>query len=88
MGCRRWIVSGRVQGVYYRGSTQRQARQLGLDGSARNLDDGTVEVVACGPEQQLDQLERWLWSGSEWSEVDGVVGEAVELDLNPGFSTR
>lgn len=87
MGCRRWIVSGRVQGVYYRGSTQQQARRLGVDGSARNRVDGTVEVIGCGPDRQLDQLERWLWRGSEWAEVSGVVGEEVELSVTPGFST-
>ena len=87
MGCRRWIVSGRVQGVYYRGSTQQQARRLGLSGSARNLPDGTVEVIAAGSAQQLDALELWLWRGPEWSEVTAVAGEEIELDVAPGFST-
>jgi acylphosphatase len=86
--CRRCIVSGRVQGVYFRGTTQQQARRLKLDGFARNLSDGTVEVVACGDRLQLDALQQWLWQGSEWSAVSGVVCSEVNVEVNSGFTTR
>ena len=56
-------VEGMVQGVGFRFSTVHQARRLGLCGYVRNLWDGTVEVVAEGPEQELQQLERWLHHG-------------------------
>jgi len=49
MPAARFFISGRVQGVYFRASTREQARALGLQGSARNLDDGRVEVIASGP---------------------------------------
>ena len=56
-------IEGMVQGVGFRFSTVHQARRLGLSGYVRNLWDGAVEVVAEGPEQQLQQLERWLHHG-------------------------
>ena len=56
-------IEGVVQGVGFRYSTLHQARRLGLCGYVRNLWDGTVEVVAEGPEEQLRALERWLHRG-------------------------
>ena len=56
----RWRVSGRVQGVFFRAWTREQALRLALDGSATNLDDGSVEVVARGAPQSLAQLEAAL----------------------------
>ena len=60
MACRRCYVSGRVQGVFYRASTREQARLLGVTGYARNLHDGTVEVLACGDETAVLKLCGWL----------------------------
>ena len=54
----RFIVSGRVQGVFYRASTREQALALVLAGHARNLPDGRVEVLASGSADALDALER------------------------------
>jgi len=65
-----WRVHGRVQGVFFRASTQRQARPLGLAGYALNLPDGTVEVAARGPAQALDDLEQWLKKGPPAARVD------------------
>lgn len=53
-------VHGTVQGVGFRYNTQREALQLGLTGYARNLDDGSVEVVACGEADNIEQLIAWL----------------------------
>lgn len=60
MPASRFWVSGRVQGVFFRASTRQQALRLGLSGSARNLDDGRVEVIAAGDGQSLEKLARWL----------------------------
>ncbi len=72
MSCKRCIVSGRVQGVWYRDTTRRKARELGLLGSAVNLPDGTVEVIACGEPQAVAALCDWLWEGSPLSQVSEV----------------
>jgi len=57
-----WVY-GSVQGVGFRYSTQREALRHGLTGYARNLDDGGVEVLACGESQQVDKLIDWLKDG-------------------------
>lgn len=77
---RRCLVAGRVQGVYYRASTRTRARELGVTGHARNLHDGRVEVLACGPAAAVDELCRWLWQGSPASHVTEV--EVTELPVS------
>jgi len=72
MVCRLCRLSGRVQGVFYRGSAQRRARELGITGYARNLADGHVEVLACGESSQVDTLTAWLWIGLAAACVTGV----------------
>ncbi len=74
---RRFIVSGRVQGVGYRAFAARAARALGLAGGAVNLADGRVEVVARGPVHALDRLEAALSEGSRLARVDGVEVETL-----------
>ena len=58
--CRKFRIEGRVQGVWFRESTRKQAEPLGICGYAVNLPDGSVEVLACGEPEALDRLERWL----------------------------
>lgn len=72
---RRYRVSGRVQGVGFRAATRAEARQLGLNGAVRNLRDGRVEVLACGPLDALARLEAWLWRGPPFARVDAVEVE-------------
>ncbi|MBJ3815304.1 acylphosphatase [Shimwellia pseudoproteus] len=70
-----WVY-GRVQGVGFRYSTQQQAIKLGLTGYARNLDDGSVEVLVCGPGVSVAQLISWLKAGGPRNaRVDKVVTE-------------
>ena len=69
---RRAIVSGRVQGVGFRWSTAREAQRLGVSGAARNLDDGTVEVVAEGEPADVRALLDWLGRGPAGARVDAV----------------
>ena len=87
MACRRFLVHGRVQGVWFRASTRAQALSLGLSGHAINLPDGRVEVVACGDPGALDALAAWLWQGPELAEVDDVVSETLDEQAITGFST-
>lgn len=79
-------VSGRVQGVYYRGTAAARARELGVRGYAKNLPDGRVEVLACGEPQAVEAFLEWLWIGSSASRVTAVeVVEAPErCDQPPG----
>ena len=66
----RAFVSGRVQGVCFRGETQKQASRLGLTGWVRNLQDGGVEVLVEGEEQRVQQLIAWCRQGPPRSRVD------------------
>lgn len=75
-GRRRWRVHGRVQGVSFRAATRAKALSLGISGCARNLPDGTVEVVAAGPVAALDALGDWLWEGPPAARVSDVELEA------------
>lgn len=84
---RKWLVSGRVQGVSFRASTRRQAEPLGLSGHAVNLPDGRVEVVAAGAAPALDELEGWLAKGPSAARVDGLERAEAPADVRPGFST-
>ena len=70
--CRLCWVSGRVQGVFYRGSAQATARKFGITGYARNLADGRVEVLACGKSDQLEAFIEWLKVGPVGASVLGV----------------
>ena len=83
----RFIVSGKVQGVFYRASTQRRAGELELTGHARNLSDGQVEVLASGSATALDALERWLWQGPPAAEVTAVSREGLPAQQLRGFHT-
>ncbi len=86
--CKRFIVSGRVQGVFFRASTKDTARRLGLCGFARNLADGRVEVVACGEPASLKELEEWLWQGPPYAHVNSVVSEEIVGQRFVGFEAR
>ncbi|HET8552611.1 MAG TPA: acylphosphatase [Gammaproteobacteria bacterium] len=88
MSCRRFKVSGRVQGVFFRASTRAEAERLGITGYAANLADGCVEVLACGEADALDDLAAWLRHGPPRAEVDAVRVEDIECDVPAEFSTR
>ena len=72
MVCYRYLISGRVQGAFYRASAQHQARALGLRGWVRNLVDGRVELLACGDQVVLDELEKWMKIGPEYAKVSNI----------------
>ncbi|HZR09049.1 MAG TPA: acylphosphatase [Myxococcales bacterium] len=66
------VISGRVQGVFYRGSAQQEAMRLGLVGEVRNLPDGCVEVIAEGPRERVEEFIAWCRRGPPSAEVEDV----------------
>jgi acylphosphatase len=81
----KFIVSGKVQGVCFRASACDQALRLHLNGYAKNLADGSVEVLACGDAAAIDALERWLRVGPPAARVVGVQRVSIELAQASGF---
>ena len=83
---RSFVISGRVQGVFFRENTKKESVRLGLQGSAMNLSEGTVKVCLRGEINQIDLLERWLHFGPELAKVESVIEVDIDqqLELN-GF---
>lgn len=73
----RFLVSGKVQGVFFRASTRERALALGLTGHAVNLDDGRVEVLACGDDAAIEALQAWLHEGPPAARVQTVEREPL-----------
>ena len=89
MIAKRCLVSGRVQGVFYRASTAERARALDITGYAKNLPDGRVEVLACGEDAKVKELIDWLSKGPPAAEVQSVdVQDADAAQAPKDFSTR
>lgn len=70
--CKRFLISGKVQGVFFRGTTAQRASRLGLTGWAHNLADGRVEILARGEAANVRALEEWLQHGPPIARVDAV----------------
>ena len=86
MAAARFLVAGRVQGVYFRASTRERAIALGLDGHARNLADGRVEVIAAGADAALEALAQWLQHGPPAARVEQVLREPWSAPMAAGFA--
>lgn len=86
--CYRFIVSGRVQGVFFRQSTVDRARTLGLDGWVRNRADGRVEGIASGLPEALARLREWLAQGPPAAEVVKVEWLPETEVPDEGFAVR
>lgn len=82
MSAARFLVHGRVQGVWFRAATRERAQALQLVGYARNLPDHSVEVLAFGPEEKLALLEAWLAIGPPLAKVTEVLRQPV-ADVDP-----
>ncbi len=75
----RMVVSGRVQGVFYRASTKAVADQLGIKGVIKNLKDGTVYIEAEGEEWIMDDFIDWCKYGPDDARVDDISIHETEL---------
>lgn len=82
------FITGKVQGVYYRANTQKQARRRDLDGWVRNLDDGRVEAVFEGPRAKVEDVVEWCRTGSPRADVDEVDVEWEDPEGLSGFEIR
>ncbi len=83
---KRLYLSGRVQGVWFRGSMEEEAKRIGsLHGFVRNLDDGRVEAVVQGPKDAVARLVEWAHRGPSGAKVDNVdvTDEAVAPGEKP-----
>ncbi|PYO39823.1 MAG: acylphosphatase [Gemmatimonadetes bacterium] len=78
----RFVVQGRVQGVGFRWFVLREARRLGLIGVARNLADGTVEVLAEGRDEAVAELARALSRGPSMAQVERVDKSDLPREVN------
>ena len=87
MPATRFLVTGKVQGVFFRASTRERALALGLRGRATNLADGGVEVIAEGDAAALDALAAWLHHGPPAARVESVARDAWTGPVNDGFVT-
>jgi acylphosphatase len=80
-------VEGRVQGVWFRESTRQQAVRLGITGHAVNLPDGSVEVLACGSHEAVEELARWLRDGPPLARVSALTSSEFNGDCPERFTT-
>lgn len=85
--CKRCRISGKVQGVFFRASARDKARSLQVTGHAKNLDDGSVEVIACGTTANVNALTEWLKEGPRMARVDSVEVEEIEIEVPEKFVT-
>lgn len=85
---RRALVSGRVQGVFFRDSARREADRRGVAGQARNLPDGRVEVVLEGPPDDVAAVLGWLGEGPRHARVDAVEVTDEPVEGLRGFEVR
>jgi acylphosphatase len=74
------LVSGRVQGVYFRMFTQNKAKQFGIKGCARNLADGRVEIIAEADNNSIEKFIQWCHTGPVTARVDHVEMTELESD--------
>ena len=84
----RVVVTGRVQGVFFRDGCVEQARALGVRGFVRNRIDGAVEAEFEGPEAAVERMVAWCRTGPPRAQVDAVNTERIANIGEPGFRVR
>jgi acylphosphatase len=81
-------VTGKVQGVFYRQSTKEKAQELGITGIVKNLPDGSVQIMASGTHDQLNQLVAWCKLGPPRAQVASVQVEKIAPHAYFGFTVQ
>ncbi len=84
--CTKFLIKGRVQGVGFRFHTAHEGLKLDLQGYARNLPTGDVEVMACGEQEAIDKLAKWLAQGPKMANVISCEREETPWQAFNGFS--
>jgi acylphosphatase len=84
----RVVITGRVQGVWFRDSCQQAARANGVAGSVRNRGDGAVEAEFEGGEDAVERMVAWCREGPPRARVDDVQVERIPTVGRPGFDVR
>ncbi|ACK72442.1 acylphosphatase [Gloeothece citriformis PCC 7424] len=82
------LISGKVQGVGYRYSTVHKAKELGLQGWVKNLEDGRVETVFEGSQMAVEQMIQWCHQGPQGAIVSEVRVERVQPEALEGFEIK
>ncbi len=77
MFCCQIKIYGRTQGVFFRHFARQEAKKFGLSGWAKNLPDGSVEIVACGDKEKINEFIKWCCQGPELAKVEKV--DSVEI---------
>lgn len=88
MSCLHLLISGRVQGVWFRESMRQEAQRLGATGWVRNLPDGKVEAVICGEPAILDVLLAWSRHGPPLAKVASVEATETQEETFLAFENR
>lgn len=88
MPCLRLLISGRVQGVWFRESMREEAQKWGATGWVRNLADGRVEATVCGDAATLDRMLEWARRGPPMAKVASVDSEPIPDQRFTGFEKK
>jgi len=83
--CIHAVISGKVQGVFFRNGAKQKSEELGLTGWIKNIANGDVELVACGLRDPIMILTEWLWEGSDAAEISNVHWEEIAWEEHDQF---
>ena len=83
--CVNYVITGRVQGVWFRDATRKQAQSLDITGWVRNNNNGDVEVLACGELQNVKKLAKWLWQGPLLAKVKDIKQQELPWEDHADF---
>jgi len=83
--CKKFGISGKVQGVWFRSFAKKAAQKLDVTGWVKNSSNGNVEVLACGTEENIQQFEKLLWKGPLLARVKSITSEATNVKISQDF---